>query len=36
LFSYAIDLEKRVPSDHPLCPVATAIDFRFVREEMAR
>jgi transposase len=36
LFSYAVNLEKRVRSDHPLRAVAAAIDFRFVREEVAR
>ncbi|MBA3607820.1 MAG: IS1182 family transposase [Chthoniobacterales bacterium] len=35
LFSYAVNLEKRVRSDHPLRRVAAAIDFRFVREEVA-
>ena len=32
LFSYAINLEKRVRSDHPLRRVAAALDFGFVRE----
>ena len=36
LFSYAINLEKRVRSDHPLRRVAALIDFKFVREEVAR
>src|SRR6266487_3616468 len=31
LFSYAVNLEKRVRSDHPLRQVAAAIDFGFVR-----
>jgi transposase len=35
LFSYAVNLEKRVRSDHPLRRVAAAIDFQFVREEVA-
>ena len=35
LFSYAINLEKRVRSDHPLRRVAAAIDFGFVREAVA-
>jgi transposase len=35
LFNYAVNLEKRVRSDHPLRRVAAAIDFRFVREEVA-
>ena len=34
LFSYAINLEKRVRSDHPLRRVAALIDFKFVREEV--
>src|SRR5712691_8060438 len=36
LFSYAVNLEKRVRSDHPLRRVAAAIDFKFVRQEVAR
>jgi transposase len=36
LFSYAINLEKRVRSDHPLRRVAALVDFKFVREEVAR
>lgn len=35
LFNYAVNLEKRVRADHPLRPVAAAIDFKFVREEVA-
>ncbi len=35
LFSYAINLEKRVRSDHPLRRVAAALDFGFVREAVA-
>lgn len=35
LFSYAINLEKRVRSDHPLRRVAAALDFSFVRAEVA-
>ena len=35
LFSYAVNLEKRVRSDHPLRRVAAAIDFSFVRAEVA-
>ena len=35
LFSYAINLEKRVRADHPLRRVAALIDFKFVREEVA-
>jgi transposase len=36
LFSYAVNLEKRVRSDHSLRRVSAAIDFKFVREEVAR
>ena len=36
LFNYAVNLEKRVRSDHPLRAVAAAIDFAFVREEVAQ
>src|SRR5439155_25260431 len=35
LFSYAVNVEKRVRSDHPVRRVAAAIDFKFVREEVA-
>lgn len=35
LFNYAINLEKRVRSNHPLRAVKAAIDFGFVREEVA-
>src|SRR5436190_23589796 len=35
LFSYAVNLEKRVRSDHPLRRVAALVDFKFVREEVA-
>jgi len=35
LFSYAINLEKRVRSDHPLRRVAQVLDFSFVRKEVA-
>ena len=35
LFNYAVNLERRVRSDHPLRRVAAAIDFRFVRAEVA-
>src|SRR6266436_4355613 len=36
LFNYAVNLEKRVRSDHPLRRVSAAIDFEFVREEVAQ
>jgi len=32
LFNYAVNLEKRVRSNHPLRRVKAAIDFGFVRE----
>jgi transposase len=35
LFNYAVNLEKRVRSNHPLRRVKAAIDFGFVREEEA-
>jgi transposase len=35
LFNYAVNLEKRVRSNHPLRQVKGAIDFGFVREEVA-
>src|SRR3984893_17871476 len=35
LFNYAVNLEKRVRSDHPLRRVAALVDFKFVREEVA-
>jgi hypothetical protein len=35
LFNYAVNLEKRVRSTHPLRQVKAAIDFGFVRDEVA-
>ncbi len=35
LFNYAVNLEKRVRANHPLRQVRAAIDFGFVREEVA-
>ena len=35
LFNYAVNLEKRVRANHPLRQVKAAIDFDFVREEVA-
>jgi transposase len=35
LFNYAVNLEKRVRSNHPLRKVKEVIDFGFVREEVA-
>ena len=35
LFNYAVNLEKRVRATHPLRKVKAAIDFSFVREEVA-
>jgi transposase len=34
MFSYHIDLDKRVRSDHPLRKISEEIDFTFVREEV--
>ncbi len=34
LFSYGIDLDKRVRKDHPLRKIRERIDFSFVREEV--
>jgi transposase len=36
LFSYQVNLEKRIRADHPLRRVLQAVDFTFVREEVAR
>lgn len=36
LFSYHINLDKRVRPDHPLRAIAANIDFSFVREEVAK
>jgi transposase len=33
LFSYGVDLDKRVSAEHPLRKVAEMVDFSFVREE---
>lgn len=35
LFSYQINLERRVRPDHPLRQIAKAVDFTFVRAEVA-
>ena len=35
LFSYQVNLERRVRPDHPLRQVAKAVDFNFVRAEVA-
>jgi transposase len=35
LFNYAVNLEKRVRANHPLRQIKAAIDFSFVREEVA-
>ena len=34
LFSYGVDLDKRVRSDNPLRKIVEVIDFSFVREEV--
>src|SRR5262249_31539791 len=36
LFSYQVNLEKRIRPEHPLRRVAQAVDFSFVRAEVAR
>lgn len=36
LFSYQVDLERRVRADHPLRAVRRAVDFSFVRAEVAQ
>lgn len=36
LFSYHIDLNRRVPADHPLREIARRIDFSFVRAEVEK
>jgi transposase len=36
LFSYQVDLDRRVRADHPLRAVRSAVDFGFVRPEVAR
>ena len=35
LFNYAVNLEKRVRANHPLRRVKAAVDFSFVRDEVA-
>jgi len=35
LFNYALNLEKRVRANHPLRQIKAAIDFAFVRQEVA-
>jgi hypothetical protein len=34
LFSYSVDLDKRVRADNPLRAVGARVDFTFVREEV--
>src|ERR1700719_2703349 len=36
LFTYNVDLDRRVRPDNPLRQIATAIDFSFVRQEVAQ
>jgi hypothetical protein len=36
LFSYSVQLNKRVRPDHPLRQIAAGVDFDFVRAETAR
>lgn len=35
LFSYEVNLDRRVRADHPLRAIRAAVDFRFVRQEVA-
>jgi transposase len=35
LFSYQVNLDKRVHADNPLRPIREAINFSFVRQEVA-
>jgi transposase len=35
LFSYQVDLDRRVRADHPLRAIRRAVDFSFVRLEVA-
>lgn len=35
LFSYKVNLDKRVRADHPLRRIAAAVDFTFIRAEVA-
>lgn len=34
LFSYSVDLDKRVRADHPLRKVSNMVDFSFIRDEV--
>lgn len=36
LFSYHIDLDQRVPQDHPLRQIAARIDFEFIRPQVEK
>jgi hypothetical protein len=35
MFNYAVNLDRRVRADHPLRAIRAALDFGFVREEVA-
>ena len=35
MFSYQVDLDRRIRADHPLRAIRAAIDFSFVRQEVA-
>jgi transposase len=35
LFSYEVNLDRRVRADHPLRAIQAAVDFSFVRQEVA-
>ena len=36
LFSYSVDLDQRMPQDHPLRKIRETIDFTFTRDEVKR
>jgi len=33
LFSYSVDLDQRIPSEHSLRKIKQAVDFTFARDE---
>lgn len=35
MFSYEVDLDRRIRADHPLRAIRATIDFGFVRQEVA-
>ena len=36
MFSYSVDLDRRMPQDHPLRKIRSTIDFTFTRKEVKR